>query len=314
MPAASDAQAFDTALSWLGQGDRVAMAMVVAIEGSSPRGLGAVMAIREDGHFAGSVSGGCVEAGVVEAAQDLVEGEPARALDFAGGGQVGLHCGGGVTVALFRPDAAVLERMAALRAAGRDHGLRLDIATGAHAVVEDERLGDSRMIEGNVFLRVDKAPVTIVAIGAVHVTQVLAELAGALDWRVVVVDPRRSFATPERFPGARLVTRQPEAALAEMDMGPRTAVVALAHVAAIDDAALVRALASDAFYVGALGSTRTHAKRLARLAGLGIAPETLARIHAPVGLDIGAADAGEIAVSVLAQVIAALRGKPSQRR
>lgn len=314
MTALDDAQVLDTARQWLAEGDGVVLAMVVAIEGSSPRGLGALMAVREDGHFVGSVSGGCVEAGVIQAAQDLAEADRVRPVTFAAGeARVGLHCGGGLTVALFRPDADVLARLADLRHQGRDHGLGLDLVTGTQRVVKDVAGRDSGMVGEGRFLRVERVPVTLVVVGAVHVTQALAVMAGAVGFRMVVVDPRRSFATPERFPGVELVTRQPEVALAELKMGPRTAVVALAHVASIDDAALVRALDSDAFYVGALGSTRTHAKRLARLAGLGITEDRLARIHAPVGLDIGAANAGEIAVAVLAQIIAALRGKASHR-
>lgn len=314
MTALDDAQVIQTAHRWQVEGDAIVLAMVVAIEGSSPRGLGALMAIREDGHFVGSVSGGCVEAGVIQAAQDMAEADRVRPVTFAAGeARVGLHCGGGLTVALFRPVAGVLARLAELSHQRRDHGFNLDLATGAQVVVEDVVGRETGMVGEGRFLRVERVPVTLVVVGAVHVTQALAVMAQAVGFRVVVVDPRRSFATPERFPGVELVTRQPEIALAEMEMGPRTAVVALAHVASIDDAALVRALDSDAFYVGALGSTRTHAKRLARLAGLGMAEERLARIHAPVGLDIGAANAGEIAVSVLAQIIAALRGKASRR-
>jgi xanthine dehydrogenase accessory factor len=314
MAAMDDVQVLDTARLWLAEGDGVVVAMVVGVEGSSPRGLGALMAIREDGHFVGSVSGGCVEAGVIEAAQAMRDGETVQPISFDGGERkVGLHCGGGLTVALFRPAAEVLARMAELCRQGCDHGLSLDLASGAQTLVEDLAGRDTGMVGAGHFLRVERVPTTLVVVGAVHVTQALAVLAQAIGIKVVVVDPRRSFATADRFPGVELITRQPEAALGEMSMGPRTAVVALAHVASIDDAALVRALASDAFYVGALGSTRTHAKRLARLAGLGVAEDQLARIHAPIGLDIGAANAGEIAVSVLAQVIAAHRGKPSQR-
>lgn len=315
MAALDDSQVLDTARNWLAEGDGVVMAMVVAIAGSSPRGLGALMAIREDGHFVGSVSGGCVEAGVIEAAQAMQDGEHVQPVSFDGGERkVGLHCGGGLTVALFRPVAEVLARMAELGRQGRGHGLSLDLASGAQALVEELAGRDTGMVGEGRFLRVEQPAMRLVVVGAVHVTQALAVLAQAIGFKVVVVDPRRTFATPERFPEVDLVTRQPETALAEMNMGPRTAVVALAHVASIDDAALMRALDSDAFYVGALGSARTHAKRLNRLAGLGVPHEKLSRIHAPVGLDIGAANAGEIAVSVLAQIIAAHRGKPSQRR
>lgn len=331
-----DVEVQETARRWLDQGDRVVLGMVVAVDGSSPRGLGALMAVREDGHFVGSVSGGCVEAGVIAAAQEMGEDETTRPLGFAGGDgaerKVGLHCGGGLTVALFRPQPALLARLAELRAQRREAALVLDPESGRQSVVDAQTVigetlapaaldeirtrlasGESGPLADGRFVCVEQPPMVLVAVGAVHLTQALAAMARMVGYRVVVVDPRRSFATPDRFPGVELVTRQPEAALAEMILDRRTAVVALAHVAAIDDAALARALTSEAFYVGALGSTRTHAKRLNRLAGLAIPAEALARIHAPIGLNIGAADAGEIAVAVLAQIIAARRGKPSQR-
>ncbi|MGE5548547.1 MAG: XdhC family protein [Solirubrobacterales bacterium] len=332
-----DRQVLETARTWLAEGDRVVLAMVVAVEGSSPRGLGAVMAVREDGLFVGSVSGGCVEAGVIAAAQEMVDDETVRPMAFPGGGDggrsVGLHCGGGLTIALFRPERDLLDRLANLQAERRAAALVVDLASGSQAVVDEtnaagpialapaamadvrRRLvtGESGAVEGGLFARVEAPPPALVIVGAVHVTQALAAMARMVGFHVTVIDPRRSFATPERFPGVELVVRQPETALADLVLDRRTAVVALAHVAVIDDAALAAALASDAFYVGALGSTKTHAKRCNRLAALGVPPAALARIHAPVGLDIGAADAGEIAVSVLAQIIAARRGKPSQR-
>jgi xanthine dehydrogenase accessory factor len=281
------------------------------------------------------VSGGCIEAGLVDAAQDL--DAPIRVIDFAidddTARRAGLPCGGNVVVALFRPDSALLARLAQRWAQRLPAALVLDLASGAQTLVDqagshggpppsEAVCADiaARLVSGTsgcpaegLFVRIHEPTTVLVVVGAVHVTQVLVAMAELVGFRVVVIDPRRSFATADRFPGATLISRQPEEALPDLVLDSRTALITLAHVAALDDAALIRGLASEAFYVGALGSRRTHAKRLQRLAGLGVPPQSLARIHAPVGLDIGAANPAEIAVSVLAQVIAARHGKPSRR-
>ena len=162
-----------------------------------------------------------------------------------------------------------------------------------------------------LFLRAYPPPVRLIIVGAVHVTQPLVRMAAEAGYEAVVVDPRRAFATGERFPGIRLVHRWPEEALAELRPDFRTAVVTLSHDPKLDDPALLAALETPAFYIGALGSRRTHRRRTERLAGAlrarGRDQASLRRIHAPVGLDIGARTPGEIAAAVLAEVIAALR-------
>lgn len=160
---------------------------------------------------------------------------------------------------------------------------------------------------GTVFLRPYNPPVRLVVVGAVHITMPLAQMASAAGIEVHVVDPRTAFATAERFPGVRLVDRWPEEALEELRPNHRTAVVTLTHDAKLDDPALRAALASPAFYVGALGSTRTHAKRVTRLREAGVSEEDIARVRAPVGMDIGARTPAEIAVAILAELVAHLR-------
>jgi len=153
-----------------------------------------------------------------------------------------------------------------------------------------------------IFLRSYAPPARLVLVGAVHIAQFLAPMAALAGFEVIVVDPRQAFATAERFPGVTLVTEWPGAALGRLSLDAHTAVVTLTHDPKLDDPALVAALQSPVFYIGALGSTRTHAKRIERLREQGL--EKLApRIHAPVGLDLGGRGAAEIAVSVLAQVI-----------
>jgi xanthine dehydrogenase accessory factor len=156
--------------------------------------------------------------------------------------------------------------------------------------------------QGAVFIRSYTPPARLVIVGAVHISQFLAPMAALAGFEVTVVDPREAFATAQRFPGVNLVTEWPDRALEKIGLDDHTAVVTLTHDPKLDDPALVAALTSPAFYIGALGSTRTHAKRVERLREKGL-EELVPRIHAPVGLDLGGRSAAEIAVSALAQVI-----------
>jgi xanthine dehydrogenase accessory factor len=170
--------------------------------------------------------------------------------------------------------------------------------TSTTAVVDDDRW----------FLHVHNLPLRLFLIGAVHIAQSVVRLAAPLGLRVIVVDPRPALATAERFPGVTLMPDWPDEALDQAALDSRSAVVALTHDPKLDDPALDRALRSPAFYIGALGSRRSHAARLERLAALGHAPETLARIKGPVGLPIAAVTAPEIALSILAELVAIRRG------
>lgn len=170
---------------------------------------------------------------------------------------------------------------------------------------------DTHEVAGTTwFLHAFNPPARIVIVGAVHIAQALVPLASQLGYGVTVVDPRRSFATDDRFPNVAVSTGWPDEALDELRPDSRTAVVTLTHDPKLDDPALDRALKSEAFYIGALGSRKTHGKRLERLRALGHGDDALARIRGPVGLNIGAVTAPEIALSVLAQIVAVRRGSP----
>lgn len=173
------------------------------------------------------------------------------------------------------------------------------------------RAGRSGMVtegERSFFLTVQAPAPRIVVTGAVHISQAMAPMAKQLDLDLVIVDPRTAFATAERFPGADLRVSWPEEAIDEIGLDAYSAFVALTHDPKIDDPGLEAALRSDCFYIGALGSRKTHGKRVERLSAAGFGPTDVARIHAPVGLDLGAVSPAEIALSILAEIVAALRG------
>jgi xanthine dehydrogenase accessory factor len=172
------------------------------------------------------------------------------------------------------------------------------------------RMGKSAMIEADgkkLFLNVYAPTARLVIIGAVHISQALAPLAQSLDYDVYVVDPRTAFASPERFPDVPLIADWPDTALPPLKVDRYTAFVAVTHDPKIDDPALLHAFARDCFYIGALGSRKTHAKRLERLKAQGATDQQLARIHAPIGLAIGAVSPSEIALSIMAEITAELR-------
>ena len=175
------------------------------------------------------------------------------------------------------------------------------------------RMGKSRSIEVDgqtYFLTVQAPPARIICIGAVHISQALAPMAKLSDFDLTIIDPRTAFATPERFPDVRLLAQWPQEVLPDLKLDRYTAVCLLTHDPKIDDPALIAALRAECFYIGALGSRKTHARRVERMMAEGFAEADLKRIHAPIGLDIGSVSPAEIAVSVIGEIIAALRKKP----
>ena len=169
------------------------------------------------------------------------------------------------------------------------------------------RSGMEETAEGRVFLTVYVPAPQLVIIGAVHISQALAPIGKLLGYDVIIVDPRTAFASPERFPDVKVVAEWPDKALPQLNVDRYTAFVALTHDPKIDDPALMHALARDCFYIGALGSRKTHGRRIERLKGQGLSDGDISRIHAPIGLDIGAVTPAEIAVAIMAQITERLR-------
>jgi xanthine dehydrogenase accessory factor len=183
-----------------------------------------------------------------------------------------------------------------------------ELVEASKAALGSEEASNVTLGEDTWFIHPHNPPLRIIVVGAVHIAQAMAPMAAPLGFSMVVVDPRRAFASEERLPGITLSTDWPDEAMAALTPDARTAVVTLTHDPKLDDPALDAALKSEAFYIGALGSRRTHAKRVARLAELGHGAEAMGRIHAPVGLNIEAISAPEIALSIMAEIVAARRG------
>ncbi|MCZ7675647.1 MAG: XdhC family protein [Roseovarius sp.] len=310
----------ETALAWHRAGKGAALATVVQTWGSAPRRVGSQLAISGEGEIAGSVSGGCVEGAVVAEALDAIEGARPVMLEYGVSDgdafAVGLACGGTIRV-LVEPVGAVMpEAVLAELVAARAAREPVAYVTGLDADRRLERTGHAERFrmdrsgfeeDGESFVAIHNPPLRLIVVGAVHIAQALVPMAHIAGFDPVIVDPRESFASADRFPGERLIHDWPDEALRAVGVDARTALVLLTHDPKLDDPALEVALAAECFYIGALGSTRTHGKRVERLTSRGLSEERIARIHAPIGLDIGAAGPAEIAVSILAEMLRVLR-------
>ena len=328
----------ESAGTWLKADDAIALATVVDTWGSAPVPIGGQMLVGKDGKFLGSVSGGCVEAEIIAESEDILAGGArCKTLEYGIADEtawrVGLPCGGSIKVYLERigntgADASAVERMLQARAKREGLIVATSMQDGKRTITGDTEpvpagplaehiqrafgTGESRMIEtpdGKVFMHALLPAPRLVIVGATHIGQVLAELAGMVDLDVTIIDPRTAFASQGRFPGKKLIADWPVAALQTMGLDRYTAVVALAHVANIDDEGLEAALQAPCFYIGALGSNRNQSKRRERLLAKGFSAADIGRISGPIGLDIGAVTPAEIAVSIIGEVVAARRTK-----
>lgn len=313
----------EKALEWINAGKAVALATVVQTWGSAPRRTGSMLVISGDGEIEGSVSGGCVEGAVVTEAFEAIEAGQPRMLEYGvtdgDAFAVGLACGGTIRIWLDPicdggMPVADLETLVAQRQARVAVGYRVDTESGVREIVSASGFADrfrsdtSGMEEdGKTFISVHNPPLRLIIVGAVHIAQALVKMARVLGYVPVIVDPREAFASEVRFPGETLLHDWPDEALAQIGLDPRTALVLLTHDPKLDDPALHVALKSDVFYIGALGSTRTHAKRVERLSEAGFSDDEIARISGPVGLDIGSSGPSEIALSILAEMTQTLR-------
>ena len=307
---------------WRARGDRVAMARVVATRRSAPRPIGSKLIVSESGELAGSVSGGCVESEVVEAAREVLAGGEARLLTYGISDDlaltVGLPCGGEIDVWVDEPDPELLTRLAKIAGKERRAVHFVDLDDGTERLVPELiRSGHSKVLElegRRVFADVYGPPPRLFVYGAVDTADALCAAARSIGWHTIVADARGRFATRERLPSAdEVIVAWPEDALAQVKPDHTTAIIVLTHDDKFDLPLLVGALASEAYYVGALGSRRNQERRRERLIEAGVDESELDRISGPAGLDIGAHTPAETAVSMLAEIMAVRAGRDGGR-
>ena len=315
---------------WRARGDRVAMARVVATRRSAPRPVGSKLIVSETGELAGSVSGGCVESEVVEAAREVLAGTAGRLLTYGISDDlaltVGLPCGGEIDVWVDEPDPELVGRLADVARQDRRAVFFVDLDDGTERLalegdddVADEliRSGHSKIVElqgRRVFADVFGPPPRLFVYGAVDTADALCGAARAIGWRTIVADARGRFATRERLPSAdEVIVAWPDEALAQVAPDHTTAILVLTHDDKFDVPLLVGALASEAYYIGALGSRRNQERRRERLLEAGVDEAELDRISGPAGLDIGAHTPAETAVSMLAEIMAVRAGREGGR-
>lgn len=309
----ADLEVLHAAAAWLAQGRRVALATVVRTFGSAPRPEGALLALSDHGLLTGSVSGGCIEADLIERVRAAFPARPelvCYGVEIGTARRFGLPCGGTLELVL-EPLAGVDSLAPVLAALAGRRCLRrsLDMETGRVEFDASESL-DHCGFDGRRLNRVFGPRWRLLAIGAGQITRFLADMAGALDYEVLVCEPREEYRASWQDDGAtRLLAGMPDDMVREMAADGRSLVVALTHDPKLDDLALMEALVSPAIYVGALGSRRNQAKRRERLLEMGLSKAQVDRLHGPVGLDLGGKTPAEIALSILAEVTALRHGR-----
>jgi xanthine dehydrogenase accessory factor len=307
-----DLQVLTQARDWFVAGRKVWLVTVLETWGSAPRPPGALLALRDDGVVVGSVSGGCVEDDLIERVR---RGERAAAPALVSYGvskdeaaRFGLPCGGTLRL-LQEPlqDAGWIDELLARTARHELVARRLDLPSGA-VTLEPAHRGEAFTFDGRTLRALYGPRWRLLLIGAGQLSRVLAQMALALDFEVVCCDPRQEYGLAWDLPGTRFSTAMPDDLVTELQLDPHSAVVALTHDPKLDDMALLEALKSPAFYVGALGSRGNTARRKERLAMFDLAPQEIERLHGPVGLHLGGRTPAEIAVAILAEIVAVRHG------
>ena len=308
-----DLQVLKSARDWLKAGHRVVMATVIRTWGSAPRPIGALTAIRDDGMVAGSVSGGCIEDDMVLQVRsgELVQDKPATTkygVSAEEAKRFGLPCGGTLELVLepLGKDSGIDELLARVER----HELvmrRLDMKSGRVAI-SPANPADHLVFDGATLATVHGPRWRLLIIGAGQLSTFLAQMAQGLDYQVTICDPRVEYTETWDIRGVTLVRTMPDDTVKAMKLDERCAVVAVTHDPKLDDLALMEALKSPAFYVGALGSRANNAKRRERLLEFDVTAEEVARLHGPIGLYIGSRTPPEIAVSILAEITAVKNG------
>ncbi|MBE0620810.1 MAG: XdhC family protein [Burkholderiales bacterium] len=308
-----DLEVLRSATTWFKAGHAVVLATVVKTWGSSPRPLGAMLAIRDDGQVSGSVSGGCVEDDLIERVhQHKLAGDKPEVVTYGvtkeQAERFRLPCGGTLQLVLEPIKASAgLDELLGIIERHELVARYLDLETGNHRI-EPGRWSDALAFDGKILKTVHGPRWRLLIIGAAQLSRYLAQMAQALDYHVTVCDPREEYALAWDVAGVPVDRAYPDDVVQAMNLDAHSAVVAVTHDPKLDDAALLEALKSPAFYVGALGSKANNDKRRKRLAEFDLSAGEIARLHGPVGLRIGSRTPPEIAVAILAEMTAVRRG------
>jgi xanthine dehydrogenase accessory factor len=308
-----DLQVLKSAREWLQSGHRVVLATIVKTWGSAPRPIGALTAIRDDGMVEGSVSGGCIEDDMIARvrSRDLVQDKPATTsygVSAEEAQRFGLPCGGTIELVLepLGPGSGLDELLARVQR----HELvkrRLDMETG-RAEITAGKWSDQLAFDGKALVSIHGPHWRLLIVGAGQLSKYLAQMAQALDYKVTVCDPREEYADTWDVPGVQLTRDMPDDVVLAMNLDAHSAIVTLTHDPKLDDMALLEALKSPAFYIGAIGSKKNNDARRLRLADFDLSQREIERLHGPVGLKIGSKTPPEIAVAILAEMTAIKNG------
>jgi xanthine dehydrogenase accessory factor len=308
-----DLEVLRSSVRWLGEGHRVLLVTVVKTWGSSPRPQGAMLAVRDDGLVMGSVSGGCIEDDLIDRVRRAgIEQTLPEAVKYGISAEeahrFGLPCGGTIELVL-EPltQASGIDELFRQVGEGRLVARTLDMATGA-ATLAPAQATDGVAFDGKRLLTIHGPRYRMLVIGAGQLSRYLCSIAAGLDYQVTVCDPRDEYTDVWDVPGTTVVHTMPDDTVLDMKLDERCAVIALTHDPKLDDLALMEALKTPAFYVGALGSRRNNTARRERLKEFDLSDAQLARLHGPVGIYIGSRTPPEIAISILAEVTAAKNG------
>ncbi len=298
---------------WINNEKKVAIATVISTWGSSPRQIGGQMSVNEDGEFIGSVSGGCVETSVIHEALACIKDGKHRIKDYGITNdlawEVGLACGGSLKV-LIQPldfNDKIINTVKRKIDKRERVCITSNCKTGSRKVISDinQELPKNSYFDkyNQIFYHIIEPRMRLFIIGGVHLAQALSSLANVCEYEIIIIDPRNYFANSERFPNNRIINEWPDIAFKDLTLGKNDSIVALTHDPKIDDQAIKLALNSNIGYIGALGSKKTHDKRVQRLKKEGFNDLKISKIHAPIGIDINSKTPPEIAVSIIAELI-----------